>query len=124
MEVYEMERERSTRATRFGQWAGRQWCRYVQREVEAIHWLRGKGLPGYFASALALSTRLILIALVLIPVVSLAAIIAIAYVPAKCVGNSTQEPEAQAVGDSDDHKKSVFYDPINFNDPDDPRFDD
>ncbi|WP_310062780.1 DUF3742 family protein [Pseudomonas synxantha] len=119
-----MEREQPTRAARFGQWGGRQWRRYVRREEEGIHWLKGKGLPDYVTGTLAWATRLSLFLMILLPVISLAAIVAIAYVSAKCLGNSTREADGAADGEQNDHKKSVFYDPINYNDPDDPRFDD
>ena len=119
-----MKRGRPTKASRFGQWAGRQWRRYVRREAEAILWLKSKGLLDYLANALAWSVRISILLLMVLLFFSLAVIIAIVYVPAKCLGNSIREPERWAVGDQDDHKKSVFYDPINYNDPDDPRFDD
>ncbi|MHC8349727.1 DUF3742 family protein [Pseudomonas sp. RT4P38] len=119
-----MEGERPTRAARFGQWAGRQWRRYVRRETEAILWFKGKGMSGYVASTLAWTMRFNLLLMILLVVGSLAAIVAIAYVSSKCHVDSARESGEWAVGDPNDHKKSVFYDPINFNDPDDPRFDD
>ncbi|WP_442969050.1 DUF3742 family protein [Pseudomonas sp. PGPR40] len=119
-----MKRVRSTKASRFGQWAGRQWRRYVRRESEAILWLKSKGLLDCLANVLAWSVRISILLLTVPLVVLVTAIIAIVYVPSKCLGNSIGEPKRWTVGDQDDHKKSVFYDPINYNDPDDPRFDD
>lgn len=123
-EVYEMEKVQPTWATRIGQWGGRQWCRYVRQEAKVIRWLRCKGLPEYFTDILALTTRLGFLLAMLIPVVSLAVIFAIAYVSAKCNGNTTRDVGERSDGEESDHRKSVFYDPINYNDPDDPRFDD
>lgn len=118
-----MEGERITGAARFGLWAGRQWRKYVCREAEAIDWFKGNGMPGFVASTLFWTIRLSLLLVILLLVGSLAAIVAIVYVSAKCRGDSVGESGEWAVGDPNDHKNSVFYDPINYNDPNDPRFD-
>ncbi|XVN19825.1 hypothetical protein QZH46_07085 [Pseudomonas corrugata] len=53
-----------------------------------------------------------------------AVIVAFIFVAAVTVVRSGPPGEESGFGEQNDHKKSVFYDPINYNDPDDPRFDD
>jgi hypothetical protein len=118
-----METERPTRAARFGKGAGRLWRKYVRREAAAIYWFEGKGIPRYVSNTLAWTIRLSLLLVILLLVGSLVAIFAIVYVSAKCRDDSEETVE-WAIGEQNDHKKNPFYDPINFTDADDPRFDD
>lgn len=118
-----MEGKRPTRAARFGKRAGRLWRKYVCREAEAIDWFKRKRIPGYVTSTLFWTIRLSLLLVILLLVGSLVAIVAIVYVSAKCRDDSEETME-WAIGEQNDHKKNPFYDPINFTDADDPRFDD
>jgi len=118
-----MEGERPTRAERFGAGAGRLWREYVRQEAAVIYWFEGKGVPRYVFNTLAWTIRLSLLLVILLLVGSLVAIFAIVYVSAKCRDDSEETVE-WAIGEQNDHKKNPFYDPINFTDADDPRFDD
>jgi flagellar basal body-associated protein FliL len=111
-------------AVRFGRWSGKQWRWYVRGEAEASRWLKGKKVPACVAAILVWAMRLGLLLLIVLTLISLAAVFVTLYVYSKCNGSSASEAKAGVFGEQRDHKKSVFYDPINYNDPDDPRFDD
>lgn len=119
-----MEEKRPMMAMRFGQWSGKQWRRFVRVEVEATSWLKDKKVPASAAAILVWVVRLGLLLLVIFSLILLTVIFALLHIYSRCGGASKAESAAGVFGEQCDHKKSVFYDPINYNDPDDPRFDD
>ncbi|WP_230089295.1 DUF3742 family protein [Burkholderia pseudomallei] len=116
---------RQSRAHYLGQHAGRawRWLARVDRRAEA--WVAAQGVPAGWAKAVLWGAKIVLLGSVLYVafwLILLAAVIALAAWLAR---NWTgQEEEELALADHAEHKKSIFYDPINYNDDSDPRFDD
>lgn len=119
-----MEKDGTTTAELMGRWVGSQWRKFVSGEARVIYWLKSKRLPGCIAHTLAWSMRLSFLLIIASLVVLIVAIVAIAYVSGKSFGGSAENPAGWPADEQNDHKKSVFYDPINYSDSDDPRFDD
>jgi hypothetical protein len=116
--------EQTSNAARFGEWLAGQWRRYVGFEKCATDWLIDKGLPR--ALVLCLKWAFLTSLLIAICVLSFGVILIFAFIfiAAKCSKRVRPMPKESSFGKEDDHRKSVFYDPINYNDADDPRFDD
>lgn len=114
-----------TRAERAGRTLGRAYRAAVRREADVARWLVGKGLPISGAKAILWIIKLAVIGVLLYVAFWLALLLLLVASAAWLArGVDQTEPEEWAVGDQADHKKSVFYDPINYNDDPDPRFDD
>jgi len=97
----------------------------MRREAHVVRWLVGKGLPISGAKAILWIIKLAVIGVLLYVAFWLALLLLLVASAAWLArGVDQTEPEEWAVGDQADHKKSVFYDPINYNDDPDPRFDD
>lgn len=114
----------TTFAERFGRILGRTWrgCAHLDRRAQA--WLRARGWAPGAAKATLLIVKLLALGLLLYAAFWLALLVAFAVVAAWAArGSANDEYEEWEIGDQADHKRSVFYDPINYNDDPDPRFD-
>lgn len=86
-------------------------------------WLTSKGAPAPLASALTLVVGIV--ALVVLAYVAFwVAMLVVIWVGAAWVNRSsaTEHPDLKWM--DQDHRASVFYDPKNYNDDPDPRFED
>lgn len=113
-----------TFAERFGRILGRAWrgCAHLDRRAQG--WLRARGWAPGAAKATLLVVKLVALGLLLYAAFWLALLVAFAVVAAWAArGAANDEYEEWEIGDQADHKRSVFYDPINYNDDPDPRFD-
>ncbi|CAJ4415824.1 Uncharacterised protein [Burkholderia pseudomallei] len=108
-----------------GQLAGRawRWLASVNRRAEA--WMVAQGVPAGCSNAVLWGAKIVLLGSVLYVafwLILLAAVIALAAWLAR--NWTVYQEEELALADHAEHKKSIFYDPINYNDDSDPRFDD
>lgn len=109
----------------FGRWLGPGWRGYIRRERRVAAWLVAQGVPAVGADALLWIIKLGGLALLLYAATWVTLLVMLAVAVVWITGNASQhESTAWAIGDQADHKKSVFYDPKNYNDDPDPRFDD
>ncbi|CAK0044057.1 Uncharacterised protein [Burkholderia pseudomallei] len=110
---------------RFGEWAGRMWRWLVRQDRRASAWLTRQGLSAGAAKSVSWAVKLLVLVVVLYAAFWLAlllALLVIAGLAASHIDGSAQEESP--LSDESDHKKNPFYDPINYNDDPDPRFDD
>lgn len=115
----------TSRSERFGRWAGRMCRGYMRRERTGVDWVVARGAPRGAAVALLWIVKLGVLALLLYAATWVALLVILAVAVVWIAGNASQhESTTWAIGDQADHKKSVFYDPKNYNDNPDPRFDD
>lgn len=115
----------TTFAERLGRILGRAWraCAHLDRRAQG--WLRVRGWAPGAAKATLLVAKLVAFSLLLYAAFWLALLVAFAVaVTWTTRGGAYDEYEEWEIGDQADHKRSVFYDPINYNDDPDPRFDD
>lgn len=112
-------------AHRFGEWAGHTWRWLAQQDRRALAWLTRQGLSAGAAKAVSWAVKLLVLVVVLYAAFWLAlllALLVIAGLAASHIDGSARKESP--LGDESDHKKNLFYDPINYNDDPDPRFDD
>lgn len=114
-----------SKSERLGRWLGGMWRAYARREREGEAWLTAQGVPAGGTAALLWAVKLAALG-VLFYVAGWLALLMVLAVAATWVagGMGQHESTTWAIGDQADHKKSVFYDPRNYNDDPDPRFDD
>lgn len=107
-----------------GRTLGGLWRGCVRLDRRATHLLVAKGWALGIAKAVMLLIKLTVIGVLLYAAFWFAVLISIVVFVAWTARNSTlDEPHEWAIGDQADHKQSVFYDPINYDDDPDPRFD-
>ena len=117
--------EQSTFAERAGRALGQLWRGCVRLDRKANGWLVAQGLAPGAANTVLWVVKVAAFALLLYGAFWIALLLAFAMGAAWMVQNSTEgEQEEWAIGEREDHKSSVFYDPINYNDDPDPRFHD
>jgi len=116
----------ATTAEYVGKRLGRAWRGLAHQEARATHWMVGHGMPQLAAQSILWIAKFALFAILLYVALWLALLLAIVLGAVWTVRNveSDSEPTEWAIGEQADHKESVFYDPINYNDTPDPRFDD
>lgn len=115
----------TTFAERVGRALGRVWRSCARLDREANGWLLAQGLAPGVAKAALLVAKLVAFGLLLYAAFWLALLVAFAGAAAWAArGSAYDEYEEWEIVDQADHKRSVFYDPINYNDDPDPRFDD
>ena len=115
----------TTFAERVGRALGRVWRSCARLDREANGWLLAQGLAPGVAKAALLVAKLVAFGLLLYAAFWLALLVAFAGAAAWAARRSAYgEHEEWEIVDYADHKRSVFYDPINYNDDPDPRFDD
>ncbi|WP_321897221.1 DUF3742 family protein [Burkholderia cepacia] len=112
-------------AERLGHWLGGIWRGYAIRERQAMARITARGVPAGGAAALLWVVKLAVLAVLLYAATWLALFVALVVVGAWVAGSGGKtEPASWAIGERADHKNSVFYDPRNYNDDPDSRFDD
>ncbi|MWA29842.1 DUF3742 family protein [Burkholderia pseudomallei] len=112
-------------AHRFGEWAGHTWRWLARQDRRALAWLTKQGLPAGAAKMVSWTVKLLVLVVVLYAafwLVLLLALLVIAGLATSHVDGSRRGESP--LSDESDHKKNLFYDPINYNDDPDPRFDD
>ena len=109
----------SSKAERFGRWLGKN-CRIaVNQERRLWNWLRAKHVPTMIVFLLSWSVRVaLIIALFTLSFWLLLFVLAIVLV------SKISVPEGEYGQHDVDHRKTLYYDPKNYNDDPDPRFDD
>ncbi|NMG49240.1 DUF3742 family protein [Azoarcus communis] len=115
----------TTFAERAGRTLGRMWRACVRLDRQAHDWLVAQGLAPVAARGVLLILKLVAFGVLIYVALWLAMLIMIAVFAGWTARNAAPgEAEEWAIGDQADHKRSVFYDPINYDDDPDPRFDD
>jgi hypothetical protein len=114
-----------TNAERAGRWLASLWRAFARQEERTIRWLTSKGLPVSVARLLLLIVKLVVFGLLLYAAFWLALLVVLVVTATWLAEEASLRGGVDwAVGEQTDHKESVFYDPINYNDAPDPRFDD
>lgn len=114
-----------TVAESIGRTLGHAWMAYKREEGRVLQWMVGKGLSVGSANVALWAVKLVVLGVLLYFAFWLALILALTVAAAffaKSVDSS--QPKERPFTDGSDHKKNLFYDPINYNDDPDPRFDD
>lgn len=101
----------------------RLWRGLVRWEARAAAWLIKRGLPAFLVQPLLWAFNLIILALVVYTGWWIALLLVIALFAAKGMAQ-TDQSETKWFPKADDHRNELFYDPINYNDDPDPRFED
>lgn len=110
---------------RLGRWTGRVWRGYKRRETRVLQWMQAKGVPVTLAKVLLWTVKLLLIGCLLYVLFWGTLILIFGLLAARIALNTTWEEEEEwAIGEQRDHKDSMFYDPVAYNDTTDPRFED
>lgn len=114
----------TTFAERAGRTLGRTWRGFVRLDRKAHGWLVAQGwAPGVARGAL-LVIKLVVLGVLFYAAFWLALLIMITVFAGWTSRNAAPgEAEEWAIGDQADYKQSVFYDPINYDDDPNPRFD-
>ncbi|CAN5353432.1 hypothetical protein BH09PSE5_BH09PSE5_19570 [soil metagenome] len=116
---------KTTMAERAGRTLGRAYRAAMRREAHVVRWQVGKGMPIRGAKATLWITKLAVLGVLLYVAFWLALLLLLVVAVAWLARDANPtEPEEWAIGDQADYKKGVFYDPINYGDDPDPRFDD
>lgn len=116
---------RQSRAHYLGQHAGRawRWLARVDRRAEA--WVAAQGVLAGWAKAVLWGAKIVLLGAVVYAAFWLTLFALMAFVAIALVRKRTShEEEELALVDLASHKTNLFYDPINYDDDPDPRFDD
>lgn len=110
---------------RLGQTLGHAWRGLLRAERHAARWLEARGVPAGVAKALPWLVNVALVAVILYAAIWLGVLLLL-VAGAAWVASSTDHEKATdwTAPWSTDHKNSPFYDPINYNDDPDPRFED
>ena len=109
----------SSKAERFGRWLGKNCRRAVNQELRLWNWLRAKHVPPVIVFLLSWSVRIaLIIALFTLSFWVLLFVLAVVLV------SKISVPEGEYGQHDVDHRKTLYYDPQNYNDDPDPRFDD
>ncbi|MFV0601452.1 MAG: DUF3742 family protein [Brachymonas sp.] len=116
----------TTFAERLGRALGRAWRGCARLDRQAQGWLRAQGLALGAARAVSLVVKLVALAVLLYSAFWLALLLTLAVAAGAWAARSHEETgdKEWALGGQADHKQSVFYDPINYDDDPDPRFHD
>ncbi|CAJ4798768.1 Uncharacterised protein [Burkholderia pseudomallei] len=115
----------TTVAERVGRGLGRAWFAIRREEARVVQHLMHQGLSRGIATLILWAVKLLVLGVLLYVsfwLVFLLIVLVIAGVAASHIDAS--ERGESPLGDESDHKKNLFYDPINYNDDPDPRFDD
>lgn len=115
----------TTFVERAGRNLGRLWRGCARLERRAAQSLIANGFAPGVAKALLLLVKLAALGVLLYVAVWFALLLAFVVAAAWMARDVTSdESEEWAIGDQADHKRSVFYDPMNYSDDPDPRFKD
>ncbi|HBO0859735.1 DUF3742 family protein [Pseudomonas aeruginosa] len=114
-------------AHRLGLWAGRVWRGVLRQEPSAVGWMGARGVPAGVARLMLLSAKLLVLGALLYAAFWLALLVVAVFLAARAAESSKDWDDIDFMNrkaEEQDHRQSLFYDPINFNDDPDPRFDD
>jgi hypothetical protein len=113
-------------AERFGSWLGRGWQGCVCRERQLTGWLVAQGVPAVAASVLLWIAKLAVLGVLLYAAFWLVLLILILFAAIWMrQDNTAADPDfLRQKADERDHRESLFYHPMCFNDDPDPRFED
>ncbi len=109
----------SSKAERFGRWLGKNCRRGVNQERRFWSRLRAKHVPAIIVFLLSWLVRIALI--VALFTVSFWVLL---FVLAVVLVSKLSVPEGEYGQHDVDHRQTLYYDPKNYNDDPDPRFDD
>ena len=113
----------TTFAENAGRILGRIWRICMRLDRKALGGLVAQGLPPGVANVVLLVVKLVILGMLVYAAFWLALLLVLVVVAAWVAPNSAyNESEEWAIGDQADHKRTVFYDPINYDDDPDPRF--
>ena len=113
----------TTFAERIGRTLGRLRQGLMRLDQKAHGELVAQGLPPGVANVVLLVAKLVTLSMLVYAAFWLALLLVLVVVAAWVAPNSAyNESEEWAIGDQADHKRTVFYDPINYDDDPDPRF--
>lgn len=113
----------TTFAERIGRTLGRLRQGLMRLDQKAHGELVAQGLPPGVANVVLLVVKLVTLGMLAYAAFWLALLLVFVVVAAWVAPNSAyNESEEWAIGDQADHKRTVFYDPINYDDDPDPRF--
>ena len=114
---------KTTFAERIGRTLGRLRQGLMRLDQKAHGELVAQGLPPGVANVVLLVVKLVTLGMLAYAAFWLALLLVFVVVAAWVAPNSAyNESEEWAIGDQADHKRTVFYDPINYDDDPDPRF--
>lgn len=114
--------EQRTKSSQFGESLGRKWLHLTGMEKRLANWLSARGVEPALITILKWLVRLCLTIILLCLSLSIAAIFVLVILARRSVASANTSPEEWVIDDHDKHRKNGFYDPINYSDPDDPRF--
>ncbi|CAM8820067.1 DUF3742 family protein [Burkholderia pseudomallei] len=114
-----------TVAERIGQALGRSWLAIRRQEARVLQHLVRQGMSRGSANAALWAAKLLVLGVLLYVAFWLTLLLALLATAGSAVihideGASEEHP----FSDEPDHKNKLFYDPINYSDDPDPRFDD
>jgi len=119
---------RLTTAERFGRWLGRGWRGYMREEQRLSAALVAKGVPVSVADALVWAVKLAVLAALIYVAFWIALLLMFAVAAAWTAEHSNSQEEEEDFmnrkAEERDHRESLGYDPINYYDDPDPRFED
>lgn len=99
----------------------RLWRGLVRWEARAAAWLIKRGLPAFLVQPLLWAFNLTILALVVYAWLWIALLLVIALFAAKGMAQIVPS-ETKWFPKAEDHRNELGYDPINYNDDPDPRF--
>ncbi|QDF96905.1 hypothetical protein CJ010_10375 [Azoarcus sp. DD4] len=115
----------TTFAEHAGRTLGRMWRGLVRLDRKAHGRLMAVGWTPGRAGAALLALKFVLLGVLAYTALWLALLLALVAFAAWTARNSERDDsEEWAIGDQAERKRSIFYDPINYDDDPDPRFDD
>lgn len=114
--------EQPKRSSQFGESLGRKWRYLAQIEKRLADWLSARGVNPALITTLKWLVRLGIAIPLLYLSLWVAAIFVLVILAVRSVANANTSPEEWVIDDHGKHRKSGFYDPINYSDTDDPRF--
>ena len=116
----------TTFAERLGRTLGRAWrgCAHLDRRAQG--WLLARGWAPGAAKAVLLVVKLTALGVLAYVAFWLAVLLTLVVVAGAWAARNHDQADREewAIGDQAEHKRSPFYDPINYDDDPDPRFDD
>jgi hypothetical protein len=118
----------TTFPARLGRTLGRAWRGCARMDRRAKGWLLAQGWALNVVKTVLLVVKLTVIGILFYTAFWLTALLTVVAISGAWAARSPEQADAEecVLGDGDqaDHKQSVFYDPINYDDDPDPRFHD
>lgn len=111
------------KAQRAGAACGHAWQGWLRQEKRLIVWGVTQGVPAALTQTLLWVVKLLLIGALFYLAFWVVLLVLFASIALLAAKNQNGE-DVRELSEDEDHRKSVFYDPINYNDDPDPRFED